>query len=77
MPALLAALAAQGIQPLVNRNVHLVADDLDLWVAGVDDLGNGRPDLPLRWPVSLRMRRCSCWPITPISGCRPGPTAQT
>ena len=46
VPALLAALAAQGIQPLVNRNVHLVADGLDLWVAGVDDLGNGKPDLP-------------------------------
>ncbi len=46
VPALLAALAAQGIQPLVNRNVHLVADGLDLWVGGVDDLGNGKPDLP-------------------------------
>ncbi len=45
VPALLAALAAQGIQPLVNHNVHLFADGLDLWVAGVDDLGNGKPNL--------------------------------
>ncbi|OQA41566.1 MAG: putative metallophosphoesterase [Chloroflexi bacterium ADurb.Bin325] len=45
VPTLLAALAAQGIQPLVNRNVQLAGEGANLWVAGVDDLGNGQPDL--------------------------------
>jgi predicted MPP superfamily phosphohydrolase len=44
--ALHAALSAQGIQPLVNRAAHLCAGGADLWIAGVDDLTQGQPDLP-------------------------------
>lgn len=43
--ALNAALAARGFQPLVNRAAHVRADGIDLWVAGVDDLNQGHPDL--------------------------------
>jgi predicted MPP superfamily phosphohydrolase len=39
------ALRAAGIQPLVNSSVHLQEPGLDLWLAGVDDLWEGRPDL--------------------------------
>jgi hypothetical protein len=43
--AMHAALAAQGIQPLVNRAVQVAGPDVDLWLAGVDDLTRGAPDL--------------------------------
>jgi predicted MPP superfamily phosphohydrolase len=43
--ALHAALAAQGIQPLVNRAVHIRTGGADLWIAGVDDLTQGQPDV--------------------------------
>ena len=33
------------VQPLLNCSAHLQGDGLDLWVAGVDDLWEGRPDL--------------------------------
>jgi predicted MPP superfamily phosphohydrolase len=45
VPAMHAALAARGVQPLVNRAVQVQADNLDLWIAGVDDLTEGGPDL--------------------------------
>jgi predicted MPP superfamily phosphohydrolase len=45
LPAMHAALSAHGVEPLVNRAVRLQADGLDLWVAGVDDLTEGQPDL--------------------------------
>jgi len=45
VPALHAALAERGIRPLVNRAVHIQAAAVDLWIAGVDDFGQGRPDL--------------------------------
>ena len=45
VPAMHAALAARGVQPLVNRSVHVQANGLDLWLAGVDDLNEGGPDL--------------------------------
>ena len=45
VPAMHAALAARGVQPLVNRAAHVQADGLDLWIAGADDLTEGRPDL--------------------------------
>jgi predicted MPP superfamily phosphohydrolase len=43
---LLAALDTLGIQPLVNRAVRLSAPNTEVWFAGVDDLNNGRADLP-------------------------------
>jgi uncharacterized protein len=42
---MLAALQRQGIEPLVNRSIHVQAAGVDLWLAGVDDLVEGRPDL--------------------------------
>ena len=38
-------LAARGVQPLVNRALRVQAEGVDLWVAGVDDPTEGRPDL--------------------------------
>lgn len=46
VPAMSAALRAQGVEPLINRAVHLQGPDYDVWFAGVDDLTQGRPDLP-------------------------------
>jgi predicted MPP superfamily phosphohydrolase len=43
--AIQTALAQAGVQPLVNQAFHLQGDDLDLWIAGVDDHTEGRPDL--------------------------------
>ena len=45
------ALADKGIEILNNRTVHLVdrpgqADGVDLYLAGVDDLSEGWPDIP-------------------------------
>ncbi|PKO23936.1 MAG: hypothetical protein CVU38_01580 [Chloroflexi bacterium HGW-Chloroflexi-1] len=45
VPAMHRALAARGIEPLVNRAHHVRADSVDLWLAGVDDLTQGTPDL--------------------------------
>jgi predicted MPP superfamily phosphohydrolase len=45
VPAMNAELQARGIRPLVNQAVHVQAAGVDLWVAGVDDLTEGRPDL--------------------------------
>ena len=44
--AMLEALEARGVQPLVNRAVRLRGDGYDLWIAGVDDATHGKPDLP-------------------------------
>jgi predicted MPP superfamily phosphohydrolase len=43
--AMNADLRTRGILPLVNQAVHVQAAGADLWVAGVDDLTEGRPDL--------------------------------
>ncbi len=43
--AMFAGLQAIGIRPLVNAAQHLQADGVDLWVAGMDDLTGGEPDL--------------------------------
>jgi hypothetical protein len=43
--AIHAALGAVGVRPLVNGAAHVQADGVDLWVAGVDDFTEGRPDL--------------------------------
>ena len=45
VPALHEALRAQGVEPLVNTAVHIAGPDFDLWLAGVDDLTQGCPDL--------------------------------
>lgn len=46
MDAIHAALTRAGVQPLVNRGVPVPVGGGSLWVAGVDDLTEGRPDLP-------------------------------
>jgi predicted MPP superfamily phosphohydrolase len=43
--AVLDGLRGIGFQPLLNRSFHLRGPGLDLWLAGVDDLNNGQPDL--------------------------------
>ncbi len=43
--AMQAALQRQGIEPLMNRAVHLQGGEYDFWVAGIDDLTHGHPDL--------------------------------
>jgi predicted MPP superfamily phosphohydrolase len=50
MRAMEAELAANGIESLTNRNYHLqgetaTGDYVDLWLAGVDDLWEGQPDM--------------------------------
>ncbi len=45
VPAMNAALRAQGIEPLINRAVNLRGPDYDVWFAGVDDLTQGQPDV--------------------------------
>jgi uncharacterized protein len=42
---LLGALRGCGVLPLVNENIHLTGPDLDVWVAGVDDYSEGKPDV--------------------------------
>jgi predicted MPP superfamily phosphohydrolase len=43
--AMLAALEERGVQPLVNRAVHIGVGGSDFWIAGVDDATHGKPDL--------------------------------
>lgn len=45
VPAMHAALAERGVQPLVNRAVRVLGAGVDFWVGGVDDLNEGHPDL--------------------------------
>ena len=45
VPAMHAALLERRIRPLVNESAHVRGDGVDLWVAGVDDLAQGKPDL--------------------------------
>lgn len=45
VPAMMAELAARGVESLVNRAVRVQGHGADLWFAGVDDLVEGRPDL--------------------------------
>jgi hypothetical protein len=45
MAAMNAGLRAFGFTPLVNQAVRVDAGGADFWVAGVDDLTEGRPDL--------------------------------
>jgi len=45
VPAVHEALRAQGIEPLVNRAVNTMGNGSNLWLAGVDDLTQGQPDL--------------------------------
>ena len=46
MAALHAGLIALGVQPLVNASARVPGSGVDLWIAGVDDLTQGQPDLP-------------------------------
>jgi predicted MPP superfamily phosphohydrolase len=43
--ALHASLSAYGVQPLVNQTARVRSDGMELWIAGVDDLTQGEPDL--------------------------------
>lgn len=45
VPAMLRALEARGVVPLVNRALPLRVDGVEVWFAGVDDALEGRPDL--------------------------------
>jgi uncharacterized protein len=45
VPAMNAVLRAQGVTPLVNQVARVQGAGADFWVAGVDDLTEGRPDL--------------------------------
>ena len=45
VPAMNAGLRALGVQQLVNASTCLRAAEIDLWIAGVDDLSQGTPDL--------------------------------
>ena len=38
-------LRRHGVTPLVNQSQRLQVDGVDLWLAGVDDLWEGKPDL--------------------------------
>jgi hypothetical protein len=67
-PALHAGLLALGVQPLVNTSAHVKGKGIDLWVAGVDDLNHGHPDLatalngvPAEAPVILLAHNPDTW----------------
>jgi predicted MPP superfamily phosphohydrolase len=45
VPAMHAALRAVGVTPLVNQAVHLATPQIDIWIAGLDDLTEGAPRL--------------------------------
>jgi uncharacterized protein len=45
VPAMNAELRMRGFTPLVNQAVRIQVAGVDLWIAGVDDLTEGRPDL--------------------------------
>ncbi|OIO91925.1 MAG: hypothetical protein AUK03_10425 [Anaerolineae bacterium CG2_30_64_16] len=47
VPAMHRELVQRGIQPLVNQATRVQEPGLDLWVAGVDDLTEGQPDLEI------------------------------
>jgi uncharacterized protein len=68
VPAMLAGLQALGVQPLVNASTRLRANSVDLWIAGVDDLSQGMPDLqetlldvPLGAPLLLLAHNPDTW----------------
>jgi uncharacterized protein len=68
VPAMNAGLQALGVQPLVNASTHLQTDGVDLWIAGVDDLSQGTPDLqeafldvPLGAPLLLLAHNPDIW----------------
>jgi hypothetical protein len=66
--ALHAGLLALGVQPLVNASARVTGNGIDLWVAGVDDLNQGEPDLdaaldgvPAGAPVILLAHNPDAW----------------
>jgi predicted MPP superfamily phosphohydrolase len=61
-------LIALGVQPLVNASAHVVGSGIDLWVAGLDDLNQGEPNLaaaldgvPAGAPVILLAHNPDAW----------------
>ena len=63
-----AGLQALGVQPLVNASAHLRAGEVDLWIAGEDDLNLGTPDLhkalldvPVGAPLLLLAHNPDIW----------------
>jgi uncharacterized protein len=74
VPAMNADLRTRGVTPLVNQAVHVQAAGADFWVAGVDDLTEGRPDLaaalagvPEGAPVLLLAHNPDVW-LDPLAG---------
>ncbi len=68
VPAMHAELRARGVEPLVNRAIHLQGDGVDLWLAGVDDLTEGHPDVavalanvPVGAPLLLLAHNPDIW----------------
>jgi hypothetical protein len=66
--ALHAGLLAQDVKPLVNASARVTGNGIDLWVAGVDDLNQGVPDLeaaldgvPAAAPVILLAHNPDVW----------------
>jgi predicted MPP superfamily phosphohydrolase len=66
--ALHAGLITLGVQPLVNASAHVTGKGIDLWVAGLDDLNQGQPDLaaalngvPAGTPVILLAHNPDAW----------------
>jgi uncharacterized protein len=45
VPAMNAGLQSLGVQQLVNAAARLQAGEIDIWIAGVDDLSQGAPDV--------------------------------
>lgn len=77
-----AALEVLGIKPLINRAARLVGSDYDLWVAGVDDLTQGQPDLdaalapvPAGAPLILLAHNPDVWLAAVLDGQGDGATS--
>jgi predicted MPP superfamily phosphohydrolase len=72
--ALHAGLIALGVQPLINASAHVTENVIDLWIAGVDDLNQGQPDLaaafddvPTGAPVILLAHNPDAWLDPPVA----------
>ena len=68
IPAMNAGLQYLGVQPLVNASARLRAAEIDIWIAGVDDLSEGTPNLqaallnvPLGAPLLLLAHNPDSW----------------
>jgi len=68
IPAMNAGLQYLGVQRLVNDSARLRAAEIDIWIAGVDDLSEGTPNLqaallnvPLGAPLLLLAHNPDSW----------------